>query len=54
MQTDYARLTVRSDLVFDAADAKQGPLCAYDIPWASEARGDILARWRVLMGEGEP
>lgn len=54
VQTEYARLTVRSDLVFNAADAKQGPLCAYDIPWASEARGDILARWRVLMGEGEP
>ena len=54
VQTDYARLTVRSDLVFEGEDAQQGPLCAYDIPWASGARGDILARWRVLMGEGEP
>ena len=54
VQTEYARLTVRSDLVFDAQDAQQGPLCAYDIPWASESRGEMLARWRVLMGEGEP
>lgn len=52
VQTEYARLTVRGDLVFGASDAREGPLCAYDIPWASAQRERILEKWRALMGEG--
>ncbi len=54
VQTAFARLSVRSDLAPEGEEAQEGPLCAYDIPWASAQREAILARWRMLTGEDAP
>lgn len=51
VQTEFARLTVRSDLAADVPAAGEGPLCEYDILWASEQHDAILVRWQALMEE---
>lgn len=53
VQTDFARLSVRSDLARET-EAEEHAFCAYDIDWASANQRDILAAWGALMREEAP
>lgn len=53
LASDYYRRSVRSDMFVPEGETQGLVLLNYDLDWASNSRGDILASWNNLLGEGE-
>lgn len=54
LASDYYRRPVRSDMFVPERETQGFVLLNYDLDWASSSRGDILASWNTLLGEGNP